>query len=149
MALYEEEERYRGGHQGGPFVHLVLVVVGEWPTQARVSKCPTTTTTCTFSSSQAATNAAADALNAEALLSRGAHSKAPSTICDSTKASRRCVSVCPHFILLRASIVFFVPVECGFVDGSSSLQLSIKNFTEFPDQRPSFYAAARETLNKH
>ena len=66
-----------------------------------------------------------------------------------TKASRRCASVCPHFILLRASIVFFVRVECGFVDGSTSLQLSIKNFTEFPDQRPSFYAAARETLNKH
>ena len=84
MPLYEEEERYRGGHQGGPFVHLVLVVVGEWPTQARVSKCPTTTST--FSASQAATNAAADALNAEALLSR-AHSKDPSTICDSLQVS--------------------------------------------------------------
>ena len=87
MPLYEEEERYRGGHQGGPFVHLVLVVSGEWPTQARVSKCPTTTTTCTFSSSQAATNAAADALNAEALLSRGAHSNTPSTFCDSLQVS--------------------------------------------------------------
>ena len=50
VLLYEKEERYRGGHWGGPFVHLVLVVVGEWPTQARVSKCPTTNST--FSASQ-------------------------------------------------------------------------------------------------